>query len=459
MANVTMKFDAETAKAVQGFLQIEDRQKSLEERTRRLAESSRHASDTGKTGADRWADGLTSLVTRYASVAGAIGIAAAALRSLNEESKRSAETAMTGAEARGSLAQMATSPADLRRMVSESQLSEHETGMSAAEAARLQFALESAGKTDRRSFYARARGVVASPAELADQVATIQGAMTLAETGGDEAVVSKLLLASSRTKSAMPELAKGLARMGKPASMLGASDEEAMAALAITSRGEVSADVMSTQLSSFAVGAMRQGIGGGLLGATQQISQRGMTDKKLIKFLGSIEAVKGYQGLRQNMQEIEGLTGELSAPGVEGLIGQKIAAYEDVFGLEKNLASARAGRRVAEEKTLSRKELQAQYVIERVMEEMLERDYPGVARWQAQKILGVGKFFGESPERLAGYYSLQRGPHGDFSAELLEEIKEQNETLKTIKQQLSAPMRVETSSGQATRMGAGGGVE
>ncbi len=61
MSDVTMVFDAETAKLVSGFLRIEDRQKALERRSAALSNATRRHSRTAVRGAHDWRQSLMAV--------------------------------------------------------------------------------------------------------------------------------------------------------------------------------------------------------------------------------------------------------------------------------------------------------------------------------------------------------------------------------------------------------------
>ncbi len=171
---------------------------------------------------DDAARSLKNYVTGMLSVTAVIGTATAALRAYHEERKRGAESIRGAAAAQGELAQLAGGdPAKLQRMMDEVRRTREETGMPAAEAARLQFTLEGMGLADKRTFFSRFRGIVGDPNALAEAAVTLQTAFGAGETGGVENIVSKLFAGAGASKTDVSGLATALTQFAQPARAIG----------------------------------------------------------------------------------------------------------------------------------------------------------------------------------------------------------------------------------------------
>jgi len=412
---VTMVFDAETAKAVNGMLRIENKKRELARRAKRqrdrekaLSEKDFHRkmeqatkinerdrqnfqlqmarrekrarltdqyAEKEKKGITDTIPGLKSVNAMHVAIAAAIAVGTKALIKQNAERERSKELAKESARGMGELGQVARSPAELKMLVNEARKSMLEEGMTREEAGRLQFALQSSGKRSQRRTFARLYGM-ADPTQMLENVNTLQGSMGMREgmreTGRSNQVLDKLLTASGATKTNITDLGAAAASAGKTAGMVGASDEELLAAIAVMARGDASADVVSTQVQALAAAAAKSGeikTGGGLMDIVSQIEGKKLNEGQLYKLLGRKEAVKGFLGLSQSRGEVQSLTGTLqgvdaaAAAGTGDVTGQRVRAMREVFGTQRLERQMRARKEIAKEDIASR-ELKRQALLD-----------------------------------------------------------------------------------------------
>jgi len=412
---VTMVFDAETAKAVNGMLRIENKKRELARRAKRqrdrekaLSEKDFHRkmeqatkinerdrqnfqlqmarrekrarltdqyTEKEKKGITDSIPGLKAVNAMHVAIAASIAVGTKALIKQNAERERSKELAKESARGMGELGQVARSPAELKMLVNEARKSMLEEGMTREEAGRLQFALQSSGKRSQRRTFARLYGM-ADPTQMLENVNTLQGSMGMREgmreTGRSNQVLDKLLTASGATKTNITDLGAAAASAGKTAGMVGASDEELLAAIAVMARGDASADVVSTQVQALAAAAAKSGeikTGGGLMDIVSQIEGKKLNEGQLYKLLGRKEAVKGFLGLSQSRGEVQSLTGTLqgvdaaAAAGTGDVTGQRVRAMREVFGTQRLERQMRARKEIAKEDIASR-ELKRQALLD-----------------------------------------------------------------------------------------------
>jgi len=344
MGNVTLVFDAKTAKAVQGFVRIENKEKALEERTKRLAQTSKQGAQKSARANKGWSNSLTSVIGGYVSVAAVIGGATRALAALHAERKRGAQAGRDTFSPIAQLAQLAGgSKAEMNRMMAQARKSTG-AGMTLEQGAALQFSLESMGLAQHRQMFANLQGITQDPGLIAGGVATLQNALGRQETGGARAVLGKLLAASATSKTTLEEFAPSASVAAKQVSMIGGSDEEFLSALAHISKATKSSDVAATQIRAFATSTIKQGIGGiGLLGRAETLAAEGLSDQQLIKRLGRKEAVSGYKALLDQRAAIRATAAELHrVDAATGGAGDLVTATQQVFGSVPGLRATRA---------------------------------------------------------------------------------------------------------------------
>ncbi|HRU04329.1 MAG TPA: hypothetical protein P5137_00980 [Candidatus Brocadiia bacterium] len=338
MANVTMTFDAETAKLVNAFMTVENKQKALEERTRRLAEASKTSSDDAVKSIEAWGRKAATLVSSYVSISAAISAAKNALAAYNAEQAKAAESARADAMPLGKLAQLAGGEPERMKKLVERARSMTRFGMSVPQGADLIFALESMGLGGGQhdAAFGQQYGVLESPARFAEGVATLQAAMGVKETGGVGNVMNKLFAASAVSKTTLEEFAPAATVAAKTAAGAKTTDEELLAALAHMSKSTRSADVAATEIAAFAKSTIKRGMSEpGLLARAKAIQAKGYSEKQLVnKVFGRMEAYKGYKGLLEQSADIEATIADLGRVDRE-------------TGTDKDLAARIAASRIA----------------------------------------------------------------------------------------------------------------
>lgn len=351
---------------------------------------------------------LGHLAAGYLSVHAAIEVAREALAEFHKERDEGARAAEKADLGLGELAQVATSAEDLKHLKEQAYASMREEGLTVEEAGKLQFNLRSAGKDQYREMYASLKGL-ANPAEMFNAVTTLQGAMGLKETGGDKQILDKLFLTSTFTKANANQLASAAASSGKQASLIGTSDEELLAALAVTTRGEATADEAATQIASFSAAvAQDKRLGGekGLLDAVERIRKMNPSNQRLYKLLGRKEAVKGYVAMVNNLDEIRRIQGENqaadanAAAGGTGFTDERIGWYRGAFAEQRGARIARTENELAKEEAFGAQQLRAETTVTKANTRSIERRDDPLVRTAQSSWLGALAWMGASPETL-----------------------------------------------------------
>lgn len=249
-------------------------------------------------------------ITAFASMAngvmGSMNKILGALRNVRQETDELGRKQRESEGGLGELAQLATSPEDMRRLVNLSKQTFREGGAESLDAAaRLVFSLQSAGALSQRELFSQlgSTKLVSDPAEFARAAATLSESMGVAETGGTRALASKAFGASQFSPARAEELLIAAAQSGVFAQQLGLTDEEILAATAVAATGIGTASEGGTAVTSLLKSLVTKGEfkGLSLQESLGKIQASGMDDAELVEFFGRAEAAKAFGLLTSNM--------------------------------------------------------------------------------------------------------------------------------------------------------------
>lgn len=450
MANVKFVLDADEAKAVKGFLKVVDSQRKAEKQFDR---TNKKVDEQNKK-SNKAAGDLGRMAASWLSVGAAIGGATKLLSAYNDMNAKGAELAKQNFLTMGQLSQLAGGDQRLmNRMVKLGQQTAAESGMSIGEGTQLQFNLKSLGIEDQREMLAALYGSTADVSALATGAVTAQTAFGKEETGNIRNLINKGLAASDVSKTLVDEMLTALSIvapvMGGKAG-IGATDEEALAALAILSKARKSPEVAATEMASLAFSLKEKGLGGkGLFKAMDaaQRELRGKTDKEQIEFFGRKEAFKGFQTLVAQQAQVTAALQQILASNnvvgptdrVAGTIRTRRGRLSDT---ENNLRAERA-LEVAIMNRRSDKELRARTMITRTQTEGEVRGDPFVDIWSKKIAQEIVKFFGAGEGTVAGaaggvesFQEIGTFTPGGYIGGLLEKI-----VFNTNKNNVQIPLR------------------
>lgn len=235
-----------------------DRNKiSQNEYTAAAKRSQQALMETGKAGQSAFGTRALSQIKGFATgflgLGVAIGIAKTALSDLAAEREALAEKQRAAQRGIGSLAQVATSRAHMEDLVTKAErLYAGGGAQSLDEAGRIIFALQSAGQVQYANLFKemRATGLVESPDVMAGAAQALMSTIGKGETGNVRAILSKAFGASAYSPVSAEALLQAAARGGGGAAAMGVSDEELLAATAMTATATRSAEMGATQVTS-----------------------------------------------------------------------------------------------------------------------------------------------------------------------------------------------------------------
>lgn len=326
MSDVTLTIDAETAKAIREMTRFAQKQREVERGTESAGRSARKSG----AGFDRAVGGLRNYAAGLLSVGSAAGLAMKALSDLNAERNRSAGLQKEQERGMGGLAQLAAGDVDkLRRLEQDAKSLYAQGGATSLDAAaNTVFSLESAGELSsvNRNLFGELYKLNIDPAVMARSLATLKTSMGAEETGGSAAIVSKALAASKVAPASADQLLEAAARSGVNAAALGLGDEEVLSGTALLSKAAGTPERAATQMNSLLASLREKGgfEGLSLAESVEKIRARGLSDKRLKKFLGREEAMSAYGVLSENLGEFRGLTADVDAAQRGDILGRTL---------------------------------------------------------------------------------------------------------------------------------------
>ncbi len=364
MAQIAIEMTSEEARLWQGFQRIIRQQQKLEGglgRTSRKTEQSAKKATLAEQAYDK-AFGRAAISSLSSFASGVVGIGAAVttvislFQEMHAEAQRVAEAYKESVVGVGSLAQLAETPQEMKRLVAAANKTFAEGGGNTLDdAAKLVFALESAGALDERELFSqlKAKNLVEEPDVLARAAATLNTSIGEEETGGFRPLVSKAFGASKFAPATAEALLEAAARSGGSAKALGISDEELLAATAVESKATGSAEIGGTAVASLLRSLDKKGtfVGKGLMESLEEIEGMNLQGEELQKYFGRQEAVRAYRDLLANKDLVAEAMSEVQTAEAQDRVSQKLALSEGVPSLDaaQEAKKAEARRTVASE--------------------------------------------------------------------------------------------------------------
>lgn len=209
----------------------------------------------------------------------------------------------------GKLAQLGKTPERYRELIDKSQtLFTMGAGQNLNEAAELMFDIASANQEADFEFFGKlkARGVVGDINALVTAIAGMQSSLGKAETGGAAAIVSKGLAAAEFAPGEAEHIIQAAAPAALSGAVLGLTDEEILAAVAIVAKPYGEASGGGTGVKGLLKGLELAGEFKGLTleEIIRDIGSRGLEGKDLEKLIGG--RMEGKNAFRTLLQNLEG---------------------------------------------------------------------------------------------------------------------------------------------------------
>lgn len=461
--NVHLEFTGDAYRFEKALAQSNAQIEKLKARLNETGRAGQRSSSQLEVGTKQADKAVAGMVTRYLSLAGAIGTVTTAMRAMHAERERGADLLSESARAYTPLAQLADSPAHYAHLIREAEKSREEMGMSAGQAASLQSALTSMGIDEHRPMFAKLHGVT-DPAALAFGAQTVIEAMGREEVGTPIQAANKLFMASKISKTTVDQFAPAATIAAKPFGEIKATDEELLASISVMAKALKSADEAGTQLGALADVIHLQGRGGkgfweGFAGihqdlarimeqapalerakiqrqlasaknktpeeldalAEQMESDESITAQAIKKYFGRKEARTAFLHMQAVAPEVMGVQQAVEAegrlPDMQGYVARMAGIVESNPLTATHLAreQARARRDMATEAAFGTEQTRSQATIDNLAAESLRRGEPILDRWIKAAFMRVGHSIYGNPgatmaaERIADMYIQSPG--------------------------------------------------
>lgn len=348
---ITVVMDGKTEKLFNGFRRLVEMQSKMEQGLNKYGQAGDKAGKKTESAFRSATAGLKTHLAGLVNIQAGYQALIGAVRELDRVRRESSEKLKASERGLGSLAELSGGdPKKLNRLIGQAKHIYSQGGASSLdEAARSIYAFESAGvnTSKTRRAFGKLYGIVSDPAVLARAIATIQTSKG-AEAGTTEQLISKALAANKYAPASAPEILEAASRSAAGAKMLGISDEEMIAATAVLAKSTGTAELGGTQLDSLIMSlATNKKLGGGFKGLSlieslQKLEGMGLSDVELKEALGRKEAVRGFAGLRDNIELLRDATKDITGAQDTNLFGRMIEARSKQAEVESALMARRS---------------------------------------------------------------------------------------------------------------------
>lgn len=319
------------------------------------------AAGTSRSSADSFLEMATSVRAAYMAVA---VVGATVLSKLKQQAQEAGRALADQSPSQGTLAQLATSPEDFKRLTALAKKVRAMGGASTMEEAnRFVFAMESAGASSEIETFAQLKnlGIMERPEEMIKYASAVRKSLGADKAGSFRDLVNRAFVAAASSPENAEQVLKGTARAGVAAQQQGVGIDELMAAVSIGSAATGSGEEAGTKMAALLRGLSqytpekdsrgrikrtapikRELRGTSLADVLADEELAALSPEKLQKVLGSAEAAQMYGILRENRGEFGKLAPATRQAQQRDLVTEKMGYVQEDPSLA---AAARLQRR------------------------------------------------------------------------------------------------------------------
>jgi len=280
----------------------------------------------------------------------AVSLLRASFARVDALTEKSARNIREAARSAAQLVQLSTGdPEKLGALLDTGERFSRRSGVPLGQSQDIVFALKSAGLLKAADTFADLSGIVA-PEDIqpfAKSIAGFQSGLGKSETGTALQIFNKATVASGGSPAKIPALLTAAGEAAAPASLLGVSDEELLAAIQITATSAGGASKGGTRLRSLLDAFVEQGFEGQTIGqSVDEIAARDLSNADLRKLLGRSEALAAFNDIRKNRDQLGAVTRQVDAANTQNLAGDFVAARDAEPRLAVPREVARSERRL-----------------------------------------------------------------------------------------------------------------
>lgn len=282
---------------------------------------------------------VVGAVTGILSIQAAANLARSAIAGIIEDEKAAINAARTGEDARRKLAQIpAANAAELKARFDAMKTISAQQGVSEAQAGDFLFEMLSANVPVEQAIKEARVFQVRGGAQLATGAQALRKAFGADEAGTPMEMQSKIMAGAGFAKADIAQFSVAAARVANSQN-IGATDEEALATLAVLSQVTGKTEEAATLQKAFATGAQRLSsktgmeFKGGIVETARQIRAEGLDN---LENLDS-EALQGLSFILNTADEIQASTARIGAAGKEDILGKQIGMLNEASPIDQRL--------------------------------------------------------------------------------------------------------------------------
>ena len=322
MGDITFRVDADTGRAVQGFLALIDKQRQAERKFRDMGTAAKGAGRASKRTTDRMGKGLGNVTFQAGTLRGALDKVTEAYRFMSQEQDTSARKLEAIVEGTKRLVQVSTTMKESGELSGLARSIAASGVVDAAQAQEMVFAAKSVGLTRDLGTFTRA-GMFMDPTSAIMTVGKLQAAFGEEAVGGSRRALNMVIGGAAQADVTVDKMAQASLVAAQASSRLGGTPEELMAFLSVLSPAMKSPETAAFRISRFAsvlsrpiatqvvtpeaaaararlaeIGVERRGIGAREteLSTTAQAARLELDERELAR--GGVRDVEGRKGLR-----------------------------------------------------------------------------------------------------------------------------------------------------------------
>jgi hypothetical protein len=312
MPQLAVEMTGDEAKLFKAMQKLVAKQGDMEKAFKRIKEAGRDAGkETEKSFTGKSLSSIKGYIVQFGSLATAIGVASAALRSFKENQDRAFQSATALTEANRSLVQISKDQAQLEARMKRADTAAARFGVDPAIARQVLFSSLSENWSDNYENVMATRGAM-DPLAAASTAGQVPGLFN-GKINAMQAL-NGVLQAGAASRARTEEIAMALPTAAEGTAKAGMSPEETMGALSVLASRFGSPNQAATSISTFADKASRAPFlqGQGLVQASDTLA--GMSEEDRRKFLGdSKELDTAYKFLQMDRATIQRRTMEVRA--------------------------------------------------------------------------------------------------------------------------------------------------
>lgn len=311
--------------------------------------------------------------------------------------------------------------------------------------------------------------MIQQPGVLAQSAATLQTSMGKAETGDVRSLVAKGLAAAEIAPGTTETVLQAASESGVAAGEMGLSDEELLAALAVTAKASGSSELAGTRLNRLLLSLQEMGAKGkkasvdvafgGMAGADEalagfadedgtpsfdfegkslmemirQVQKKNLDDAELQKLFGRQEGLIAYRLLLRNADQYEQMQKRITEAGKGGPLDERLRIRDPQLDVELSASQAK-GREELSRRSMGTQNQMATALQAELEADMREGGASAITTYMAQKFSSAYRWiYGDEKYNEFARENIQKGIRDYRPPQSEESARNMNEAARDLK--------------------------